>query len=126
MKYVSQFLIIMTISLLGEVLSRLSPLPIPASVFGILLLFTALCLKIVKLEQVKEAGAFLSSILSVLFVPPVVGLLEQWAVIKDSIVLIVLLSIVTTVTTFYIAGGATQLVQDREGIKNDQEGMENE
>lgn len=126
MKYVSQFLIIMTISLLGEVLSRLSPLPIPASVFGILLLFTALCLKIVKLEQVKEAGAFLSSILSVLFVPPVVGLLEQWAVIKDSIVLIVLLSIVTTVTTFYIAGGATQLVQDREGIKNDQEGKDNE
>jgi len=126
LKYVSQFLIIMTISLLGEVLSRLSPLPIPASVFGILLLFTALCLKIVKLEQVKEAGAFLSSILSVLFVPPVVGLLEQWAVIKDSIVLIVLLSIVTTVTTFYIAGGATQLVQDREGIKNDQEGKDNE
>lgn len=121
MKYVSQFLIIMTISLLGEILSRLSPLPIPASVLGIVLLFAALCLKIVKIEQVKEVGTFLTSILSVLFVPPVVGLLEQWTVIQDSILVIVLLSVMTTVTTFYISGGITQLVQDREGIENEQE-----
>lgn len=119
MKYLSQFLIIMSISLLGEALHQISPIAIPASVFGIVLLFAALCLKIVKLEQVKEAGTFLTSIMSVLFVPPVVGILEQWDIIKDSVLTIVLLSIATTITTFYISGGITQLVQDREGIENE-------
>ena len=119
MKYLTQFLIIMSFSLLGEVLHLVVPITIPASVYGILLLFGALCLGIVKVEQVKETGAFLTSIMSVLFVPPVVGILEQWAVIKDSIVLLVLLAIGTTITTFYISGGITQLVQDREGIEND-------
>lgn len=119
MKYLSQFLIIMSFSLLGEVLHLLLPITLPASVYGIILLFLALCLKIVKVEQVKEAGAFLTSIMSVLFVPPVVGILEQWAIIKDSLVVLVLLAIGTTVTTFFISGGITQLVQDREGIEND-------
>ena len=119
MKYLSQFLIIMTISLLGEALSILIPMTIPGSVYGILLLFAALCLKIVKVEQVKEVGGFLSSIMPVLFVPPVVGVLENWAIIQDSAVLIVLIAAVTTATTFFISGGVTQLVQDREGIEND-------
>ena len=84
------------------------PVTLPASVYGILLLFAALCLGIVKVEQVKEAGTFLTGIMSVLFVPPVVGILEQWALIKDSIVVLVLLAIATTITTFYISGGITQ------------------
>ena len=53
MKYLSQFLIILGFSLIGEALQRIVPLPIPASVYGLVLLFAALCLKIVKLEQVK-------------------------------------------------------------------------
>lgn len=55
MKYLSQFLIILGFTLAGEALQRMVPLPIPASVYGLILLFTALCLKVVKLEQVKQA-----------------------------------------------------------------------
>lgn len=119
LKYLSQFLIIMSFSLLGEVLHLVIPVTLPASVYGIILLFAALCLGIVKVEQVKETGTFLTGIMSVLFVPPVVGILEQWAIIKDSIVILVLLAIATTITTFYISGGITQLVQEREGIENE-------
>ena len=59
MKYLSQFLIILGFTLAGEALQRIIPLPIPASVYGLALLFTALCLKVVKVEQVKATGAFL-------------------------------------------------------------------
>ena len=62
MKYLSQFLIILGFTLAGEALQRIIPLPIPASVWGIALLFTALCLKLIKVEQVKETAAFLSSL----------------------------------------------------------------
>ena len=68
MKYLNQFMIIMGFSLLGEALQRLIPMPIPASVYGIIVLFAALCLGLVKLEQIKETAGFLSSILPVLFV----------------------------------------------------------
>ena len=42
MKYLSQFLIILGFTLVGEALQRIVPLPIPASVYGLTLLFTAL------------------------------------------------------------------------------------
>ena len=77
MKYLNQFLIILGFSLLGEALQRIIPLPIPASVYGIVLLFLSLCLGLIRVEWVKDAGAFLISILPVLFVAPAVGILEK-------------------------------------------------
>jgi len=103
----------MTISFLGEILQRLIPMPIPASVYGIVLLFLALCLKIVKLEQVKEVGGFLSSILPILFVPPVVGILENWTKIRGSVVAIFLLAALTTVMTFFLSGRIAQKMAEK-------------
>lgn len=62
MKYLTQFLRILAFTLAGELLQRLVPLPIPASVYGLVLLFAALNTGLVKLEQVKDAGGFLISI----------------------------------------------------------------
>ena len=45
------------------------PLPLPASIYGLLLLLAALRFGIVKLEQVKEVGLFLTGIFPLLFVP---------------------------------------------------------
>ena len=108
MKYLTQFLIIMVFTLLGEVLQRIVPLPIPASVCGIALLFTALCLKLLRVEQVKETGTFLSSILPLLFVSPAVGIVEDWGLIRDDLLAILLLLIGTTVLTFGVSGRVTQ------------------
>lgn len=108
MKYLSQFLIILGFSLIGEALQLVIPLPIPASVYGLVLLFAALCLKIVKLEQVKEAGGFLISILPLLFISPVVGLLENWDIIRGALLPIALLVAASTVLTFGISGRIAQ------------------
>ena len=70
MKYLSQFCMILGFTLAGEALQRLLPLPIPASVWGLALLFLALCFGIVKPEQVKDAAAFLISIMALLFHDP--------------------------------------------------------
>ena len=69
MKYVRQFCIILVFSFLGEILHTLIPLPIPASVYGLVLLLTALCARIVSVEQVKEAAKFLIEIMPVMFIP---------------------------------------------------------
>ena len=54
MKYVRQFLIILLISLLGELLHHWIPLPVPASIYGIVILFLALEWKIIPLPAVRE------------------------------------------------------------------------
>lgn len=119
MKYLSQFLIILGFTLAGEALHGLIPLPIPASVYGIGLLFTSLCLGLVKLEQVKDAGGFLTSILPVLFVAPAVGFLENWDLIKGSLLPIFLLVLASTVLTFGISGRITQALQKKEESKDE-------
>ena len=118
MKYLTQFVIIMGFTLLGEALQRLIPLPIPASVYGVALLFAALCLKILKVEQVKKAGNFLISLLPLMFVGPTVGIAEQWGLIAPQIVPIALLIFSSTVLTFLIAGRVTQWLLKKGGKKD--------
>lgn len=108
MKYLSQFLIILSFTLGGEALQRLIPLPIPASVYGLSLLFFALCLKLVKVEQVKETGTFLISLLPFLFVSHVVGIVEHWDAIRPQLLPICLLIVATTVLVFGISGRVAQ------------------
>ena len=117
MKYLPQFLIIMSFSLLGEALQRLIPLPIPASVYGLLLLFSALCLKLVKLEQVKDISSFLVSIMPVLFVAPAVGIVEDWHMVADWLLPILLLMVGTTILTFGISGRIAQALMRKGGDK---------
>lgn len=108
MKYLSQFLIILGFTLAGEALQRLIPLPIPASVYGLTLLFLALCLKLVKVDQVKQTGTFLISILSILFVSPTVGIVDDWGLIRDDLLPILLLLAGSTILTFAVSGRLAQ------------------
>ena len=69
MKYLKQFLIILVISLIGELLNKLLPLPVPASIYGMVILFIGLLSGVIKLSSVKEAGSFLIEIMPVMFIP---------------------------------------------------------
>ena len=122
MKYLTQFLRILAFTLAGELLQRLVPLPIPASVYGLVLLFAALNTGLVKLEQVKDAGGFLSSILPILFVSPAVGILDNWEAIRGALIPILALTLLSTVLTFGIAGRATQAMMGKEEKPNDASG----
>lgn len=117
MNYLSQFLIILGFTLTGEALQRIIPLPIPASVYGLALLFTALCLKLIKVEQVKQTGAFLTSILPILFVSPAVGIVDDWGLIREDLVPILLLLVGSTVVTFGISGRLAQCLLKKGGAR---------
>ena len=58
------------------------PLPVPASVYGLVLLLLALNFRLIKLEDVKEVGTYLTGIFPLLFVPAAAGVMElgqKWA-----------------------------------------------
>ena len=58
MKLLKQFLIILAISFLGEILKYLLPLPVPASIYGMVILFIGLLTGLIPLNSVRSAGKF--------------------------------------------------------------------
>lgn len=108
MKYVKQFLVIMTIVFIGEMCNRLLPLPIPASIYGLLILFFGLLTGLIKLEWVKETGKFLISIMTIMFIPSAVGLLESWGILKPIFVPVVGITLITTIVIMAVSGKVTQ------------------
>lgn len=114
MKYLRQFAIILFVSLLGELLRVLIPLPIPASVYGLVLMLLALTTGIIKLHQVKEASAFLIEIMPVMFIPAGVGLLESWPALKPVWIPVVLITMLTTVIVMVVTGRVAQRIIGKE------------
>lgn len=118
MKYLKQILLIMLFTCLGELLHAGIPAPIPASIYGMVLMFLALSLKIIKVEAVADAGGFLVSFLPVLFVVPLVSLMDYWDAIKNDIVPIFIIILVSTLLVFFLSGRITQWIIERKGGKD--------
>lgn len=113
MKTLRQFALILLFALAGEGLHWLLPLPVPASIYGLVLLFAALASGVVKIEQVERCGAFLLALMPVLFVAPAVNLLDCWALVAPVLLPVAAIIAVSTVVTFGTAGRCTQWLLDR-------------
>ena len=112
MKYVFQFARIMGFCLAGELLRALLPLPIPASIYGLVLLVAALLTGLVKLEQVKQAADFLTGIFPLLFVPVVAGVMEIWDLIAGNLLPIAIAAVPVTWAVMAAAGMVTQKIME--------------
>ena len=113
MKFVFQFARIMGFCLVGELLHRVLPLPIPASIYGLVLLAAALLTCIVKLEQVKQTGDFMSGLFPLLFIPTVAGVMEVWDLIEGNLIPILIALVPVTWAVMAAAGKVTQTIMDR-------------
>ncbi len=110
MKYLKQFGIILFISFIGEILNHLIPLPVPASIYGIVILFLCLELKVIKLDDVKDTGKFLIEIMPVMFIPAAAGVIDVWSIIKPSCFEYVAILIISTIAVMAVSGLMTQFV----------------
>lgn len=113
MRYLFQFGRILAFCFAGEVLHAVLPLPVPASVYGLLLLLLALCFGIVRPEQVRETGLFLTGIFPLLFVPAAAGVMELWAELGAMLLPAVIAIVPVTVLVFAAAGRTTQAIIHR-------------
>lgn len=110
MKYLRQFLLILFISFLGELLKYFLPLPIPASIFGMVILFIGLLSGIIKLDAVKDVGKFLIEIMPVMFIPAGVGLMASWGTLKPVLVPVSVITVVALVAVMGATGRVSQCV----------------
>ncbi|MBQ1927177.1 MAG: CidA/LrgA family protein [Proteobacteria bacterium] len=114
MKYLKQLAIILLVSFLGELCAWLLPLPIPGCLYGLVLMFTALCLKIIKLEQVEDVSRFLIEVMPLMFTPPAVGLITTWGVLGDVWPQVLLIVVLTTFIVMFVTGHVAQAILHHE------------
>ena len=118
MKYIRQFLWILLFSFAGELLKFVIPLPVPASIYGLLLLLLALVTGILRLESVKETSKFLIEIMPLMFIPAAVGLLESWVALSGILIQVLTATVVSTVLVMGVSGMVTQaLIRKKQGGK---------
>lgn len=110
MKLLKQFLIILAISFVGEILKYLLPLPVPASIYGMVILFIGLLTGLIPLNSVRSAGKFMIEIMPVTFIPAGVGLMSSWGNLKPVLVPVLVITVVALLTVMIATGYVSQLV----------------
>ena len=110
MKYIKQFFIIILISFLGEVCRYVIPLPIPASIYGLVILLAALETGVLPLGAVRDTAKFLIEIMPLMFIPAAVGLMDSYVDLKGFLVPVLVITFLTTVFVMIGAGRAAQFV----------------
>ena len=123
MKYMIQIGIIATISFIAELLHFFIPLPIPASVYGMVILFVLLCLGVIKLPQVEDVADWMLSVMPIFFIAPSVGLINSFDSIRGQVIPLVFICFISTVVvtalTGLVAQGIIRLQKKRkEGKEN--------
>ena len=119
MKFIRQFLIIILISFAGELLHAILPLPVPASIYGLLILLAGLQTKVIPLKAVDEAGGFLIEIMPMLFIAAGVGLMVSWGALKPVIIPISIIIVVTTILVMAVSGRIAQFILKKEDKKHE-------
>ena len=108
MKYIGQFGIILVISFVGEILNYFIPLPVPASIYGLVIMFLCLHFGIIRVGTVKGTADFLIEIMPLMFIPAAVELMTLWHVIKPNLIAYGVITVVSTFAVMIICGHMTQ------------------
>ncbi len=110
MKYLLQFGIIAAVSFAGEILKSVIPIAVPASVYGMVLMFILLGFKVIKLDMVETAADYLITIMPIMFVPPIVGLMDSYYEISTVLTKLIVITLITTVFVMVITGTVAQFL----------------
>jgi holin-like protein len=112
-----QFCIIILISFTGEFLSNIIPLPIPGSIYGLVIMLSILRLK--SLNQIQDTAEFLLDIMILMLIPTAVGLIESWRSLKEILLPVAIITVVTSVLVMVVTGWVTQLFVWKRGLENE-------
>ena len=103
-RYVKQIGIIMGITLAGEVLNHMVPLPVPAGVYGLFIMLAALMCGSVKLESVEGSGNFLMDTMTMMFIPATVGIVECIGEVRAVLVPFLIIIGISTLLVMAVTG----------------------
>lgn len=102
LKYLRQLMIILIMYFLGIVLQQVFKLPIPGTVLGLILLFLALQVGLIKTEMIEDVCDTLISHMSFLFVPAGVGLITSFGSLKGKVIQFAVILIISTAVVWIV------------------------
>ncbi|MGB9940604.1 CidA/LrgA family protein [Methanosarcina sp.] len=106
-----QFSIILSIYFLGELIQKVSGLPIPGNVIGMLILFFGLYTGIIKLNMIGKISELLLENLAFFFLPAGISLITCFALLEGKWTAILVVSLISTVITLGVTGLTVELVK---------------
>lgn len=122
MKFMKQLASILTISLIAELMEYLIPLPVAASMYGLVLMLVGLTTKLIPLEKVEGAADFLVEIMSVLFVPPTVGIMTSVEALQEMLIPLCVIAIVSTILIMGVTGRVAQHIIRQDNQRRETKG----
>ncbi|HEI7607482.1 TPA: antiholin-like murein hydrolase modulator LrgA [Staphylococcus aureus] len=105
-----QVIVIALVLFVSKIIESFMPIPMPASVIGLVLLFVLLCAGAVKLGEVEKVGTTLTNNIGLLFVPAGISVVNSLGVISQAPFLIIGLIIVSTILLLICTGYVTQII----------------
>ena len=115
MKYLHQAVILASITFAAEIIKYLLPLPVPASIYGLLLLFFLLKTGLVKLRQIEDVGNLLLELMPLLLVPASVSFLTVLDTIQGMLLPVLIMGFLGTVAVMLVTGRVSQWIVRRNG-----------
>ncbi|WP_203333950.1 CidA/LrgA family protein [Planococcus beigongshangi] len=99
--------------ILGQLLRELFSIPLPGSILGLILMFTALSLKLFPLRWVDSGATLLLAFLPLFFIPATVGIVDYFDVFTGKGVLLIVVLILSTILTMAGSGLTSQYLSRR-------------
>ena len=110
MKYLQQALILAAITFAAEILKYILPLPIPVSIYGLILLFLLLKTGLLPLNKIQDVGNLLLELMPLLLVPASVSFVTALDTIQAMLLPVLIMGLVGTLLVMAVTGLAAQWV----------------
>lgn len=110
MKYIYQFAIILIVAFISELLNFLIDLPIPASVYGLILMTILLSTKILDINKVRDTAKYLVKIMQIMFIPSAVSIVVAFDDMKELLIPIIVISTISTIVVMIVTGKVSDFI----------------
>ncbi len=97
---IKQLTILFSISFLSELISNFLPFTFPSSLIAMIILFLLLYTKLLNMKNVQTVAEFLQNHIAIFFIPPAISLMDEFDYIKDKLIPILFITIVSFLLTF--------------------------
>lgn len=115
MKYLHEAVIIAAVTFAAEIIKFFIPLPVPASIYGLILLFVLLKSGVVKLEEIEHVGGLLLELMPLLLVPASVSFLTVLDTIQGMLLPVLIMGLAGTTVVMIVTGTVSQGIIRRGG-----------
>ncbi len=110
MKFIRQLTILLAFCFVSEILHEVIPLPVPGSIYGMVLLFVALQSGLLKLSSISETAHFFVEIMTIMFIPSAASLVICWDILKPVFLPYTIITVISTFLAFGVTGRVTQAI----------------